>query len=46
MERIDARETVGQGLGITAAVPWSSWFWFGFTYLPPASLAGREARMC
>jgi len=46
MERSDARESVEQGSGATAAAPWSSWFWFGFTYLPPASLAGREARMC
>jgi hypothetical protein len=42
MEQTSARETVGRIAEITAG-PWVSAFWFGFTYLPPASLVGREA---
>ncbi len=42
MERSDTRMMVDESMGATAT---SSWFWFGFTYFPPASLAGREARM-
>ena len=45
MERSDTRMMVDESMGATATPPWSSWFWFGFTYFPPASLAGREARM-
>jgi hypothetical protein len=32
--------------GAAAATSWSLGYWFGFTYyVPPALLAGREARM-
>jgi hypothetical protein len=35
------------GIAGTTASPWrySFGFWFAFTYLPPASLVGREASM-
>ena len=32
-------------IAVATATPWSFGVWFGFTYLPPASLVGREARM-
>ena len=42
MDTSDARLAGGR-IEDTTAMPWS--FWFGFTYLSPASLVGRESRM-
>ena len=44
MDIRDARQADGRIAGTTAS-PWSFGFWFVFTYLPPASLVGREASM-
>ena len=46
MERPSAPAPVAPIAG-TTATPWASAFgyWFAFTYLPPASLVGWEARM-
>ena len=40
----DVRQADGR-IASTTASPWSFGFWFGFTYLPPASLVGWEASM-
>ncbi len=44
---MDAPETrhLFERIAVATASPWSFGVWFGFTYLPPASLVGREAPM-
>lgn len=33
------------GVSVSPPAASSGWVWFAFTYLPPALLVGREARM-
>ena len=44
MDTARAQQPV-ERIAVATASPWSFGVWFGFTYLSPASLVGREARM-
>jgi len=44
MERTDAPNRVELSWGAAATTPPAVWYWFAFSYWPPALLAGREAR--
>jgi hypothetical protein len=42
---MDTQTLANQSNMTAAALPSSSAYWFVFTYMPPASLVGREAEM-